>query len=511
MEASVNVRQVPTARQAADRRSAGQSMGIGKRPASTFASRLAQGEFAADLRAAMSRTQQWLLGQQQPDGHWVAELEGDTILESEYICVLAYLGRHRTPTARKAAEYILSKQLPSGGWTLYPGGGMDISGSVKAYFSLKLTGHDPDAEYMHRARAAIRAAGGADAVNSFTRFYLALLGQISYDECPAVPPEVMLLPRWFPINLYSVSAWTRTILVPLSVMSACQPVAQFDKELGIRELFLNGPQNLPPLRCPGLKGGTGLFSWDRFFRVTDKVLHFCQRWRLLPQRRRALEAAKRWMIERFEGSDGLGAIFPPMIWSIVALRSLGYADDSPELKYCYERLDGLLIEEGDMIRLQPCKSPVWDTAITLRSLAASGISGQHEAIAAGARWLLDRQIHRPGDWAKKTKAEPGGWCFEHANEFYPDLDDTAMVLMALEEQFASLAATSHEPRLASSDAAARRDDLAEPMLQETHRAPSIAASNGCWRCRIATAAGELSTATTIASSCATCRLLITMP
>ncbi len=242
MEASVNARQAHTARQVPTTREAS-TVGIGKRPASSIREASPEhGEFAAELREAMSRTQQWLVGQQQPDGHWVAELEGDTILESEYICVLAFLGRHRTPTARKAAEYILSKQLPSGGWTIYPGGGMDISGSVKAYFALKLTGHDPDAEYMHRARAAIRAAGGADAVNSFTRFYLALLGQISYDQCPAVPPEVMLLPHWFPINLYSVSAWTRTMLVPLSVMSACQPVAQFDKELGISELFLNGPE-----------------------------------------------------------------------------------------------------------------------------------------------------------------------------------------------------------------------------------------------------------------------------
>ncbi len=217
-----------------------------------------------------------------------------------------------------------------------------------------------------------------------------------------------------------------------------------------------------------MKGGTGLFSWDRFFRVTDKALHFCQRRGILPQRRRALEAAKRWMIERFEGSDGLGAIFPPMIWSIVALRSLGFADDSPELKYCYERLDGLLIEEGNKIRLQPCKSPVWDTAITLRGLAASGMSGQHEAMAAGVRWLLDRQIRRPGDWAETTKAEPGGWCFEHANEFYPDLDDTAMVLMALEEQFASLPASSSEPRLSrADDVTAAPFGAAEPTMEET--------------------------------------------
>ncbi len=182
------------------------------------------------------------------------------------------------------------------------------------------------------------------------------------------------------------------------------------------------------------------------------------------------------------------------------------------MKYCYERLDGLLIDEGNKIRLQPCKSPVWDTAITLRSLAASGMSGQHEAVAAGVRWLLDRQIRRPGDWAKKTKAEPGGWCFEHANEFYPDLDDTAMVLMALEEQFASLTAPSHEPRLARSDeGAARRDDPSEPMLQETAAALdrgsrwvfAMQNRDGGW--------GALSIVTTIASSCATCRSPITMP
>ena len=395
-------------------------------------------DFATELRQAMARTREWLVAQQQADGHWVAELEGDTILESEYILLLAYLGRHQSPIAIKAARYIVEKQLPEGGWTLFPGGTIDVSASVKAYFVLKLTGHDPNAPYMQRARAAIRAAGGADAVNSFTRFYLALTGQVPYDICPAVPPEVVLLPRWMPINLYSVSAWSRTILVPLSIMSACQPVAPIDPQLGIQELFIKEPRDWPTLRCPGLKGGTGLLSWDRFFRVVDRCLHFCQRWRLLPARRRALAAAERWMIERFAGSDGLGAIFPPMVWSIIALRCLGYKDDSPEMRYCYERLDGLLIEEADTVRLQPCKSPVWDTALTLRALSASGLSTRHEAVAPAIEWLLDRQIDRYGDWAQTTDAVPGGWCFEHANEYYPDLDDTAMVLAALEEQFAAL-------------------------------------------------------------------------
>ncbi|HEX3659149.1 MAG TPA: squalene--hopene cyclase [Pirellulales bacterium] len=389
----------------------------------------------ASLRRAITSTQQWLLAEQQADGHWVGELEGDTILESEYILLLAHLGRHETSTACKAARYILEKQLPGGGWSLYPGGPVEISASVKAYFALKLTGHDPASEPMQRARAAVLAHGGADAVNSFTRFYLALLGQISYEHCPVVSPEMALVPKWFPLNLYSVSAWSRTIIMPLAIMSACRPTTDIDARLGIRELFLRPPEQWPPLRCPGLAGGTGPLSWDRFFRVLDRSLQFCERNGILPLRRRALKAAERWVLERFEGSDGLGAIFPPMIWSVIALRALGYADDSPQMRYCHERLDGLLIEEHDTIRLQPCKSPVWDTAIALRALADSGLHSDHAAPRRAIDWLLRMQIKRPGDWSVSVEAEPAAWCFEYANDHYPDCDDTAMVLMALAEQF----------------------------------------------------------------------------
>src|SRR5205085_6690921 len=214
---------------------------------------------------------------------------------------------------KKAARYIQLQQLVAGGWAIYPGGPVDVSASVKAYFALKLTGHDPSAEYMQRARAAILAHGGADAVNSFTRFYLALLDQISYDHCPAVPPEVLLLPKWLPINVYRISAWSRTILVPLSIMSAYRPVTNLDPRLGIAELFLKHPDQWPPLRAPGKKSRGGLISWERFFRTVDRSLKFLQRYNLLPLRRRAVKAAEKWMVERFAGSEGLGAIFPPMI------------------------------------------------------------------------------------------------------------------------------------------------------------------------------------------------------
>ncbi|MBS0210830.1 MAG: squalene--hopene cyclase [Planctomycetes bacterium] len=400
---------------------------------------------SAPLRRAIARTRGWLLNQQHEDGYWVAELEGDTILESEYILLLAWLGRADTPLARKLARHILNQQQPGGGWGMYPGGDMEISGSVKAYFALKLTGHDPAAEYMQRARSAILAHGGADAVNSFTRFYLALLGQIGYEQCPVVPPEMILLPKWFPVNIYAMSSWSRTIVIPLAIMSALKPKNPIDSRFGIRELFIRQPENWPPLRSPCVKRSVKVLGWERFFRAVDNTLKFCERHRLLPLRRRALAQAERWMIDRFGGSDGLGAIFPPMVWAVIALRSLGYKDSSPELRYCYERLEGLIIEEETTARLQPCKSPVWDTSIAMRALSASGLPASDAAIERSSDWLLRNQIHRTGDWANTVDVQPGGWCFEFANDYYPDLDDTAMCMMALADQFRAPAETPAAP------------------------------------------------------------------
>lgn len=392
---------------------------------------------AAPVRRAVTLTRNWLLSQQHSEGYWVAELEGDTILESETILLLAFLGREDSDLAQRCAQYLIEKQLPTGGWAMYPGGGVEISGSVKAYFALKLTGHDLSAEYMQRARRAILAHGGADAVNSYTRFFLAMLGQIPYSQCPAVPPEVAMLPNWFPINLYAMSSWSRTIVVPLSIVSALEPVRELSAEQGIRELFVRDPENWPPLRCPGLPGGTGLLSWDRFFRTVDGLFKFGQKHRLLPTRKRAIRTALDWMLKRFERSDGLGAIFPPIVFSLVALRALGYSDNSPEVQECHRQLEALVLEDPETgaIRLQPCKSPVWDTAIALRALSVGGARRDDPALLNAANWLLDKQVTAPGDWSETVKAAPGGWYFEFNNDFYPDCDDTVMVLMALREQF----------------------------------------------------------------------------
>ena len=388
---------------------------------------------------AVARTRGWLCDQQHREGYWCGELEGDTILESEYILLLAWLERERTDVARRASRYILEQQQAHGGWSLFPGGELDISASVKAYFALKLTGCEPQSESMRRAGEAIRRHGGVDRVNSFTRFYLALLGQISYEDCPAVPPEMVLLPNWSPLNIYRISAWSRAIFVPLSIMWAHRPWRRLPATCGIRELFLKDPRDWPPLCCPGQDRVTHGPSWDRTFRWLDSGLKWCERNRFHPLRSRALRRAESWMLDRFPQSDGLAAIFPPIIWSVIALKCLGYEDKSAELSYCHRQLDELMIAERDTIRLQPCKSPVWDTALTLRSLA----SGRSDAVTAvqqrGIDWLLSKEVRHRGDWSFSARnASPGGWFFEHRNAFYPDIDDTIMVMMALAETLRDL-------------------------------------------------------------------------
>lgn len=422
-------------------------------------------QLASPVRQAIFKTREWLLSEQHPEGYWVGELEGDTLLESEFILLLAFLGEEDSEVAHQCARYIRNQQLADGGWSMYPGGRTEISNSVKNYFALKLTGHDPAAEYMQRAREAILRHGGADAVNSFTRFYLALLGQIPYGQCPSVPPEAMLLPKWFPVNLYAVSAWSRTIIVPLSIVSAMKPMRQLDPERGIRELLINEPETWPLPRCPGLPGNTGMLSWDRFFRTVDRAIKLYERTGVTPLRKRAIEAAKNWCLERFEGSDGLGAIYPPIIWSIVALKSLGYADDSPEILYNRKQLDDLMIREGDTLRLEPCRSPVWDTGIAMKALLDSGVESDHPALERATDWLLSKEIRRRGDWSETVPVEPGGWCFEHSNEFYPDVDDSAMVAMALNQRFSRVAP---------------RDETLPPELRliSEATAPDLAAARG---------------------------------
>lgn len=409
------------------------------RPVAHSASQPAMSQVSDDwpqLSQAVHRTRTYLLSQQHADGHWVAELEGDTILESEYILLLAFLGRGNSQEAQRAADYILQQQQPDGGWSSYPGGPIEISGAVKAYFALKITGHEPQAEYMVRAREAILAAGGVEKVNSFTRFYLALLGVISYDQCPAVPPELILIPRWVPFNIYEMSAWSRTIVVPLSILWAHRPAVSLPEEWGIRELFVNSPEALPPTMGPSetlddLESASRI-DWAALFRRLDSGIKLLEKLHLRPLRGLALRKAHGWIQERLQDSDGLGAIFPPIVWSVIALKCLGYDEDSREVRTALGELEKLVISEGEADRLQPCKSPVWDTAIATIALRDAGVAADDPAIERSVQWLLSKEARRAGDWSVlSSRAEPSGWYFEYHNEFYPDVDDTAMVLMAL--------------------------------------------------------------------------------
>jgi squalene-hopene/tetraprenyl-beta-curcumene cyclase len=352
------------------------------------------------LRQAIAATRQFFFNHQHPDGYWVAELEGDALLQSETIMLLAFLGEENTDFAKECAKHLVDTQLPDGGWGMYTGGKSDANNTVKAYFALKLTGHDPSADYMQKARVRALELGGVDKVNSFTRFYLAILGQIPHNVCPAVPPQMMLLPKWFPVNVYSMSAWSRTIFVPLSIVSALAPVKQLPPEKGIREIFVNPPEKWGPLTAPGKTLSKNPFSWDRFFRFCNSAMWMCRRFGLTPLRKQGIAKALQWTLEHCEKSDGPGAIYPPIIWAWIAFKTLGYADDSKEIAYCRKQLNDLVIrnEKKGSVRIQPCKSPVWDTALTLKALMLGGLTAAHPAVKKGVQWVRSRHIKEPGDW-----------------------------------------------------------------------------------------------------------------
>ncbi len=387
--------------------------------------RLVKSKEENDLQRILQKAQEYLLGIQKSDGHWCAELEGDTILESEYILTMLFIGRLSDHRVQKAAECIRRCQLPGGGWATYSGGPPEVSQSAKAYFVLKLAGDSPDAPHMQKARRVICDLGGLDACNSFTRIYFAVFGQYPWDKCPAVPPELILLPKWFPLNIYAMSSWSRGIVVPLSVIWAKKASCPVPGNAGIQELWLRRPTN-----CSMQRG-----FWAAFFRKVDWCLRFYERYKPWSfWRRHALVACEKWMVEHFKNSNGIGAIFPPIINSIIALRCLGYDNEHPLTKSQIRELENLEIEEDEILKIAPCYSPVWDTAISFSALVESGVSTQHPALVKSAHWLMEKEVKVEGDWKiKNSEGKPGGWFFEYSNPLYPDIDDTAQVITSLSQ------------------------------------------------------------------------------
>ena len=343
---------------------------------------------------------------QHEDGHFCGELEGDSILQSEYLLMKFILGQERQPmadgangwgTLGKIARHLRSQQRADGGWGQYPGSGIDLSATAKAYFALKLMGAPPQAEYMQKAREVIRALGGAENCNSFTNFYLACLGQISFNAVPAIPPEIVFLPRWFYFHLTKVSAWTRTMILPLSLVVTLRPTRALPKEFGIDELYIDHK-----LRHR-LANKTGApKAWAAFFLTIDRLLKLAHRLGGTPIRRLAIKRAEQWILRR-AGQDGdsttagLGAIFPPMVYLQIAFHALGYQRNHPVVQRAERELDEFFIEEDDAIRIQPCFSPVWDTGIALYAMNDCGMTVDDEPAAEAARWLREKECRHMGD------------------------------------------------------------------------------------------------------------------
>ncbi|WP_028226929.1 squalene--hopene cyclase [Paraburkholderia ferrariae] len=382
------------------------------------------------LDASITRATDALLAQQQADGHWVYELEADATIPAEYVLLVHYLGE--TPNLeleQKIARYLRRIQLPGGGWPLFTDGAMDVSASVKAYFALKMAGDAEDAEHMVRARAAILAAGGAESVNVFTRILLALFGVVTWYAVPMMPVEIMLLPKWFPFHLSKVSYWARTVIVPLLVLNAKRPVAKNPRGVRIDELFHGAPVST------GLNKRAGHQSkgWFAFFRAVDGVLRVTDP--LFPNylRQRAINAAVAFVDERLNGEDGLGAIFPAMANSVMMYDVLGYPADHPHRAIARQSLEKLLVIHEDEAYCQPCLSPVWDTSLAAHALLETGEPRAEQAARRGLEWLRPLQIlDVRGDWiSRRPDIRPGGWAFQYANPHYPDVDDTAVVAMAM--------------------------------------------------------------------------------
>lgn len=386
---------------------------------------------AEDLEAVVARTvdraTSWLLSVQAQEGYWWGELEADTTLESDYVLYLHLLGDLESEKVTKLANYIRLNQQADGGWNIYYGGPSDLNATVKAYVALRLAGEVPTAPHLMRAKEKILELGGLEATNSYTRFYLAMVGAISWNHVPSIPPELVLLPTWFPINLIEMSSWTRAIVVPLSIIYALKPDWRLPEGVTVTELFKS-----PGSKPPSLTWSGKLFSWKTFFLATDRLLKLYDRSPWNPLRKKAIEKARQWVFERLERSEGMGAIFPGMMNAIYALLADGKDPSDPLVSREIEFFERYEIHEGDTLRIQPCISPVWDTAIAMVSLEEAGLDPAHPSLIAAERWLVDKQILGPGDWqVKNKKADPGGWAFEFRNDFYPDVDDTAFVLMAL--------------------------------------------------------------------------------
>ncbi|MDH5307032.1 MAG: squalene--hopene cyclase [Myxococcales bacterium] len=370
---------------------------------------------------ALERASARLLALQDPSGWWKGELQTNVTMDAEDMLMREFLGIRRDATTAQSAAWIRSQQLPSGAWNIYYGGPRNLSATVEAYVALRLAGDPAEAEHMKGAAEQIRAMGGVERTRVFTRIWLSMVGLWSWDDIPALPPELIFLPSWCPLNIYDFGCWARQTIVPLTIVAAHRPVRALSFD--VDELRAGAP---PRTR-------ESLRTWRGRFQLLDRILHRYERrpWQRL--RQHAMRVAAEWIVRRQEADGCWGGIQPPWVYSMMALHLLGYPLDHPVLKQGLEGLEGFTIVEGDTRRFEACQSPVWDTALAMVALRDAGFASDHPALLRAARYMLDEEVRVQGDWAvKRPHLEPGGWAFEFQNDNYADIDDTAEVVLALD-------------------------------------------------------------------------------
>ncbi|MCH8309460.1 MAG: squalene--hopene cyclase, partial [Chloroflexi bacterium] len=384
---------------------------------------------SAGLDPAIQRATNYLLHLQYPEGYWWSELESNPTMEAEYLLLTQFLGIGDDDTWRKLSKQLLAQQRADGTWGQFFDAPGDLSTSTECYFALKLAGVSPDEPMMVKAREFILSKGGVPETRVFTKIWLSLFGQYEWSGVPMMPPEIMLLPDWFPMSIYDFSSWARATIVPLLVVLDRKPVKSIPQFAHIDELY--------PLPCRetdySISRPSKLIGWESFFYTGDQVLRHIERLPWKPTRAQAIKKAEQWILDHQEADGSWGGIQPPWVYSLIALHELGYTPDHPVMQKGIEGFRSFSIEEDGKLRVQACVSPLWDTCLAMIALLDAGLDPEHPALSTAGDWLVDKQILTGGDWQVKAKnVQPGGWAFEFHNDTYPDLDDSSEIVMALE-------------------------------------------------------------------------------
>ncbi len=384
--------------------------------------------YGTDLEGSIRKAREYLLDIQYPAGFWWGELESNVTITAEHLLLTHILRIGDQNLWEKIANYLFEKQLSSGAWNIYTCGPGDLSTTVEAYFALKLAGVSPDDPRMRKAKSFILSQGGIPKTRIFTKIWLAMFGQFPWKGVPSMPPELMFFPPGCPFNIYGFSSWARGTIVPMLIILTKKPTFEVPEHARLDELYPRPPEEINH----SLPGNPKVFTWEWFFKIMDVVLKLYERLPVNPGREKAIQKAAEWVIKHQEEDGSWGGIQPPWVYSLIALKVLGYSNSHPTIAKGIEGFESFSIEEEDTFRFQACLSSVWDTALASVALLESGIDPGHESLVRAGQWLLANEVTHLGDWAVKNKSgQPGGWAFEFANKWYPDTDDTAIVMISL--------------------------------------------------------------------------------